>query len=382
MKLESLSASSIKTFQSCEAKWRAIYEGAKDRGESGEAAQLGTACHAALEIWFDPSYPAGPLDEFTDLEQVYSDWVLDNYDITPQWFEDGKEILRTWYDRQEWDLYEERRLISVERKAEFDLKTSIGTIPFKFVIDRLDLLDDGDYEVVDYKSGFFMVKPDDLKRDVQAKSYALAVWLEYNQPDIVWVTFDYLRSDTTPATVGFKAREIEEHYAWLQSIAEEIIESDGLTETPDMCQWCPRVADCDRITELPDSHIEALDLEMLSELRAQALTVTKGLDALKDRIDKKLRLMLDEADDDEFVSGDATLKMALGRRSKDVDLDVVFDALDLTATDLPLKITGGEYEKFLKRARRDELYDPSTMSKLESAVHMSRGTPQIKVVKP
>lgn len=253
---KSLSASSALVYELCPARWKAEYlERAKQ--PSGSAANLGTACHAALEAWVRDGHHlrfprGGGEDTMRSLfVEAYRALFADDERL-----EEGVELCLSWLERQDWT---NRIVLSTETKLSFDLPTSAGPIPFNYIMDRFDLLEgphcaEGlvEVEVVDYKSVFLPVQPEQLKTKIQARAYGLAAQMQYPDADRVWVTFDLLRYE--PVGCVFTKEENRETYRYLKALAERIIADDEAPEVlnPD-CRYCVRKFECESLL----SHVQA-----------------------------------------------------------------------------------------------------------------------------
>lgn len=202
------------------------------------AANLGTVVHTALERWvLDKHYENGAtLDVLHDLYEVayyqeFADASLLN---------DGRDMLKTWFDRQDWAG---RTVLEAEKKNHFMLPVPGGQVKFNYLFDRLDQHDDGDIEVVDYKTSGFPVTFDDLRAKIQPRCYALAAQIAYPEAPNVWVTFDMLRFD--PVGVKFTKEQNADTFRYLKRLAERIWNDDGTKETlNDECRFCVRRHEC------------------------------------------------------------------------------------------------------------------------------------------
>ena len=377
----SLSATSVKAFLACESRWAAIYGGKRRNYSSSDAAELGTACHTALERVFSKSSGFWSLSA---LEMAFVDAIEEttSFGTVPKWVDEGLVILKTWWDRQDWADWSSREILSIEERAEFELETSIGPIPFVYVIDRLDRLEDGELEVVDYKSGFFQLRGDDLVNDIQARSYALAAWLKHGRPKRVWVLFDYLRNDIPSTSVAFTAADCEAHLELLHDIAEQIIASDGQEETPSgTCRFCPRALECASLYQLGLTDLHGLDLEQLAILKLEVMGAVNALEANKRRIDSSLREALDNSDDSEiWLPSGHLINLTLGRRDRIVDWKQVAKILSIPA--VPARVSPVAFTEYLDEAEINNTYSADIIKELRDCIVEERGTPQVRVVKP
>lgn len=242
MQPTSLSASAGLVFEGCEARYNAEYI-QKIPDMSGSAGALGTACHTTLETWvaFGCHLSNEP---FSTMEAIYNDAYYMEFSDQSR-FEEGLGLVKNWFLRQNWDG---RKVLSTELKETFDLTTAdkAHTIPFTYIWDRCDEWDDGTIEVVDYKSVALPVQPEDLKKRIQPRAYALAAAIKYPGRDRYLITYDLLRYDHVGA--WFTREDNVATWKYLQGLFARILASDGTTETlnPE-CRWCVRKGVCETL---------------------------------------------------------------------------------------------------------------------------------------
>ena len=235
-----LSASSVEQFLNCPAQYKArAIDKAPDLG--GSAASLGTACHEAMEAWVQFEHHEGKYDNDWAVMKAFYDEAYWRIFTDGARYEEGVGLLKKWLARQDWSTKE---VLSVESKDFFMLPTSAGDIKFNYIIDRLDRRKlDGAIEVVDYKTISRPLQPEDLKRKIQARAYALAMQLKYPTAERIWVTFDMLRYDAVG--IVFSKEENRATWKFLRKTAEQILASDGTLETiNETCRWCIRKSIC------------------------------------------------------------------------------------------------------------------------------------------
>jgi hypothetical protein len=243
MDFDHLSASSMELFLECPARWKARYDHpVAHRDTVGATATLGKACHKALEIFYreelyDTYYPLGAL--LSEYDKAFSELFHTQEDSIKKL---GMGLLTKWYSRQtSFD-----KPLSIELEETFEIQTKAGPKEFLYFIDRLDMERDGP-SVYDYKTGRWTLNHKQLRKDIQAKSYATATWLKYPEFRGYWVTFDYLRNE--PIGVSFKPDELEEFYYFICETADKILESDGSEERLNKkCTFCVRKSSCAAIS--------------------------------------------------------------------------------------------------------------------------------------
>lgn len=240
-----LSASSLSVAEKCMARWKTEYLN-RVRGPGGSAADLGTTCHSALEQYVKLCYLADePMpNEWAILEAAYRNAFPKDFgnDLSVPEFADGLSMLSDWFKRTKFD---DREVLSTERKETFQIKTSGGDIPFNFIMDRLDKVGEDEYEVIDYKSQRFPVSHEELKGRLQARVYAMATQMKFPSAKKIWVTFDLLRHE--PVTVAFSIEENRDTLRYLRRLAQDIVDTDEseVRETINAeCRFCVRKATC------------------------------------------------------------------------------------------------------------------------------------------
>lgn len=244
---KTLSASSLQTYLDCPDRFMA--EAIEKASQlSGSAAGLGTALHAAIEnmVTWCKEQPNGLLDPmifaWSNMKAFWDESYWANFTDAKR-YKEGEKILTAWMARQVWTG---RTVLSMEVKKSFTIKTSIGDLPITYIMDRMDQLDDGSIEVIDYKSFIQPVQPADLKGKIQVRLYALAAQMEHPDAPYIMVVFDLLRYDLVG--VRFSKEENRATYRYLQRLAEEIIANNNPKPTiNENCQYCIKKGICPAI---------------------------------------------------------------------------------------------------------------------------------------
>ncbi len=120
------------------------------------AAVKGTLVHLALErlIWDHPPGQRTPAVAQRELERAWRD-LADDPEVTglglgddeaPRFVADAGELVANYFTLEDPDTVQ---AVGVEVGMEVD----VGSVRLRGIIDRLDLTDDGDLVVVDYKTG-------------------------------------------------------------------------------------------------------------------------------------------------------------------------------------------------------------------------------------
>lgn len=299
MKVRSVSPTALLTASMCTSRWYAenVIGG---RGFSTPAADLGTACHSALEWYVKTAVIEGkqPQTEKTLLEffQMFYLKVFKDHDFELPQYEAGVQMMRTWHKRnRSWDKFE---VVSLEQKRSVTVDTPAGSIPCNFIIDRLDRLDEKTMRVVDYKTWRNKLYPEDVKRTIQGRVYALAVKVMYPEVERVLVTYDQLRYNEVG--VFFELKDLEEAWRWLNKRVRYLLdlEEADIKETVNpQCGFCVKKNNCGAFRK----HIEAGGilgktdaqlLERLADLKNASAMITSAMTEIEEAITQR-------AEDDE-----------------------------------------------------------------------------------
>ncbi|MFQ5574091.1 MAG: RecB family exonuclease [Terriglobia bacterium] len=163
-----LSYSAISTYQKCPLSYKFMYVD-KLRIKRTPALSFGTSVHAALERFYDVSAPEPPTESEL-MDHLTGSWERDGYESTEQeqeYLEKGKTVLAAFYQANVSDF-------RVPAAIEQSFTVTVGNHTVRGIIDRLDRLTSGGYEVIDYKTGAKPPPQSVIDRDLQLSIYDLA----------------------------------------------------------------------------------------------------------------------------------------------------------------------------------------------------------------
>lgn len=227
-----ISYSAFDTFNRCPLKYRLSYI---DRIKTPKKPELyfGNLIHKIVQFALkkDPILPK----EQELLALLQNEWQRDIFsskDEARQYFEFGKEMLKKFYASFQPGL---RNIVAVEKR--FQIPLSDKHI-LSGVIDRVDKLPFGAFEVIDYKTSKALPTQIEVDKDKQLAVYNLAVQNLWPEIKDVRLTLYFLKFSSQITT---KRREDE-----VESIKEEIIHtadkiesaSDFPPRVNNLCDWC------------------------------------------------------------------------------------------------------------------------------------------------
>lgn len=256
MRLEHLSASSIKSWQQCEFKWMLNYH-LKNRISLREnyAAHLGSHMHEIFEKIAKKELTKENWNEWSKQEQpkLY-ELAAEKYikEILPDKVnKDCIELFNCLFRRK--PVYNPLEnpfatIIGIEKEFEFDL----GITRVKGFMDLVLEIDKETIEVVDYKTGNSKLNMNAAMKDVQVLLYHLAAQYLFPAYKYVLVTLDYLRG--APVTVALQDKHDNSIRRILTSTWHQIRNCKSPDRIKDgdnwVCKYCCDRTKCDEYWNL------------------------------------------------------------------------------------------------------------------------------------
>lgn len=330
MKPNTISPSSLQVAEKCLKRFDVEYVG-KSRTVAGAPALLGTACHAALEMYTRRCVFGGNDDERTEdtLLKYYEEAFVEGFggvDEDSEAFDDGETMLKAWYAHNEHPSLGDDRLFSTvevvqtETKETFPVPTSAGDIPLNFIIDRADIHPELGHTVHDYKTVRYPLSAEEMHRKLQFRIYALSVEMKHPGQDLYWVFADNLR-DEAPTGVAFTHDDNVATWEYIIGLAETIVQTEDPAPTLNSeCGYCILNATCPAVLKSIDiGNVDTLSTEeqvdVLGQLQAQQKAASTAYDRVKAILAEKA-----ETEDVNLLLGDKS-KVTLYRKNNRVVSD-------------------------------------------------------------
>lgn len=234
MNIKSISASAIKTYDTCPYKFYTEYV-LKKKLSPHPASNLGSCLHAM----FEKACKAVKSNQNLELQNpfYYKDSCIKEFNVLPEHQKTLEELTNRCLD---WGYMNLDFAQGFELSAEFPLTCGI---PVHGFIDRLDIDNDWNANIIDLKTQKDMFKESELKDNWQAIIYFLATMND--NPfikDDVRISFWVLRHKIQ--TVILRRKDFQKIYDKLNAKTEEILKHDGDECSPSgLCQFCA-ATDC------------------------------------------------------------------------------------------------------------------------------------------
>lgn len=159
-----ISYTKYRIYRECPWKYKLLFVDGR-RIPLVSKSSFGLSVHRAIETWLRSG------DDSLDglMDALKARWITDGYPdeaAESRWYSKAVRALTRFHDEEQG-----RRARTIGVEKEFFWPNGRHTV--RGMIDRIDQLPDGSYELVDYKTGPQAPTPEQLKADLQLKFYAL-----------------------------------------------------------------------------------------------------------------------------------------------------------------------------------------------------------------
>ena len=225
-----LSYSSINTYETCPAKFKFQYEDRLPRSPSAALA-FGDSLHRSLHLFHDRPVPVPPsLGELQEMLEI--SWVSEGFadPSEEQMYRDhGREVLAQ-YHRENAPEYR------IPAALEFRFTIEVEGVELSGVIDRMDRIPGGGYEIIDYKTNRRLPPQARIDRDLQLSVYHLAAQQVWGiEPERL--TLYYLLPGQRMSTAR-TSRDVDELRRRIATVAERVAAGKFEPRQNPLCDWC------------------------------------------------------------------------------------------------------------------------------------------------
>lgn len=377
---KTFSATALQVAELCLARYKAEFID-YGRGIQSTAANVGIVCHGTLEDFLRKVFI---LKQVTWDEDFFFKLFDENYgkvfgaDRSLPEYEDAHTLCYNWFHRDGQEAkFAARRILSLESKNNFPIPTTAGDIPVNYIMDRLDKTGPTEYEVVDYKTNRIALTPQQMRKKIQPRLYALAVQIAFKDATSIWVTFDFLRHG--PVSTQFTRDDNVATWRMLRRATQRIIDTDPArapeTLNPE-CNWCVRKADCTALKRnMTVGGIFSKDINDLAARYNELDMLTAAHAQLRDEIEMLLLQHAIANDTLEFETDDAVVQLtAKSRRSPQHSAIAAILGKDLALEAAKFRVSD------IDRLIKDGIVTHAQAELLKVAMPLEVGDPKVKVV--
>jgi RecB family exonuclease len=225
-----LSYSSINTYETCPAKFKFQYEDRLPQARS-PALAFGDSLHRALHVFHNRPVPVAPaLAELHEMLDAV--WVSDGFSSESEermYRDHGEQVLAQYHNE---NAAEYRIPAALEHRFTIEVEgVEIGG-----VIDRMDRIPGGGYEIIDYKTNRRLPPQARIDRDLQLSVYHLAAKQVWGiEPERL--TLYYLLPGQRMTTAR-TSTDVDELRRRIGIVAERIAAGKFEPRQNPLCDWC------------------------------------------------------------------------------------------------------------------------------------------------
>ena len=260
-----LSPSSASMFQECPRRWKHRYI---DRlpDPPGEPALAGTFAHRVLELLLQEPPERRTQDRAKELARDVWPEIDGDADFKALALTEDQARAFRWRSWQAieglWSI-EDPTDVVVEA-TEQDIRVEIGGVPFRGIVDRVDVETDG-LVIADYKSGKAPSARFEDSRLHQVLLYAAAVsalsGIRPARARLLYLNQRIIEVDVTADNIAEVTTTLQETWERLQAACAS---GEFAASTGPLCAWCPFVAHC------PEGQVEVEERHNAGRVRHDA----------------------------------------------------------------------------------------------------------------
>lgn len=266
----------LETYERCPFKYRLLYLDRVKAGRRSIEAFMGSVVHVTLERLYRDLLMSR-LPDLEELQRYYLEtwrnsygedvFIVRNEYTEEDYLNTGLKCLSDYY-RRYYPFLEGVRPLWLEKRVQIPLRDEKGRrVNFIGVLDRLDYLEEGRYEIHDYKTSQLLPSREVLEGDRQLSLYQLAVEKAFPDARDVELVWHYLVFDRE-LRLRRGREELEEVAAGALKVIREIEDSREFPpQESELCDWC----------EVQEHCPKRKHLYMVAKLPVRELGVDRGI---------------------------------------------------------------------------------------------------------
>lgn len=233
---ENLSYTQIETFQLCPLQYKYQFI-SKIPTLPQASASFGESIHNTLYIFYQEFIKNKKINKERLIEIFNQQWIPIGYNSKLHQLKmkkEGEKILINFYEKFH---HQNINIIGLEKKFKVKINNQISVVG---KIDRIDKIEKGKIEIIDYKTGK-VPEEKEIDKNLQLPIYALAVkniFSDNKRLDNIVLTFYYL-SENKKISKVITNKEILKVKKKIVDIVESIKKSNFLPKVGPWCDFCP-----------------------------------------------------------------------------------------------------------------------------------------------
>ncbi len=277
------SYSALQTFQTCPQKYKFQVIDRIKVSKSKEAV-FGTLIHKTLKFLHLPQLLSPTLEDVLNFyNQNWNAEVFKNKDEEVAAMKQGIDILTRYYNNND---IRSANIVNLETRFE----VPVGEHLLGGIIDRIDRLEDGSFEIIDYKTTRRLPAQQIVDNDFQLSLYRLGLAGKWPKLEIPQVKLSlYFLKHGIKLTSERTPKQLEETKRHVLDLVSEIEKSDFKPIPSALCNWCGYQKYCPmfrhkfRQEQISDEEIKGI-LKDFFETKARSQEDTKQLAELRAKI--------------------------------------------------------------------------------------------------
>jgi len=318
------SYSALDTYKQCPQKYK-FQEIDRIPATKSKEAVFGTLIHDALKFMFErgPLYPT--LDQVLEyfrnnFDTKNANWVQVERD---SYREEGLRMLKNFYSKNApWNF----SVVDLESKFEVLIQDESNGEAHVLAgkIDRIDKLNDGSYEIIDYKTARKMPAQEKIDGDLQLSIYSLGLQKKWPhvKPDQIKLSLYFLKHGeklSTARTLEETATTKEGVLTAIREIKKKLENKERFEPNPSpLCDWCAFKPLCPAWKHLYKRHETSdMDKDEIDAILKEYFELAKNKDNSETRmaeLKQKIREYMENSGYDRVFGEDGYISKSLQKR--------------------------------------------------------------------
>lgn len=233
-----ISYSALDTFKTCSLKYK-FQEIDKIKTPKSKEAVFGTIIHSVLKFLHTPQPIPPTIEEI--LEYYNNLWNSDVYESKDEEvavLAGGVRILEEYYKNNNPKNFD---IIALETRFNLEITAEITIAG---IIDRVDRLKDGTFEIIDYKTAKNLPAQSDIDNNLQLSIYYLAIldrWSKLEKP--IKLSLYFLKHGMKLSTTR-TPEQIKQTKQYISDVVAKIQEGNFQPTPGALCGWCGYQKEC------------------------------------------------------------------------------------------------------------------------------------------